>query len=143
MILDWTHFHNFHWEMVNGLKISLFLELIVVLLRIKKYFLFIGEGPSQGWHNTKITAKAKYTINVTKLKNKICLSLNYNGSNCFLCANRIRINPSKEKYPVLSCIFCLCSISEDFSVDSMKKLNWIDRCMIFQLVIILLILVVL
>ena len=123
MILDWTHFHNFLCEMVNGLKMLLFLELLVVLLRIKKYVLLLAEGPTQGLYNTTITAKAKYSIDATKLKNKIILSLNYNGSNCFLCANGIRINPSKEKYPVLSCIFCLSSISKDFLVGSVKNLN--------------------
>ena len=76
MILDLTNVQNFHCQMVNGLKILLFLELIVVFLRIliirKKYDLFLGEGPTQRLDNTTITAKAEYSINVTKLKNRTC-----------------------------------------------------------------------
>ena len=76
MILGLTNVQNFHCQMVNGLKILLFLELIVVFLRIliirKKYDLFLGEGPTQRLDNTTITAKAEYSINVTKLKNRTC-----------------------------------------------------------------------
>ena len=76
MILGLTNVQNFHCQMVNGLKMLLFLELIVVFLRIliirKKYDLFLGEGPTQRLDNTTITAKAEYSINVTKLKNKTC-----------------------------------------------------------------------
>ena len=133
MILGLMHVHNFHFQMVNGLKILLFLELIVVFLRIliirKKYDLFLGEGPTQRLDNTTITAKAVYSINVTKLKNRTCWSLNYNETNWFLYTNGIKTNPFKAKDPVLSCILRLCIISGDFSVDNMKKLNWMKGCL--------------
>ena len=41
----------------------------------KKDIPVIGEGPTQGLDDTKITAKAKYSINFTKSRNKFCLSL--------------------------------------------------------------------
>ena len=109
--------------MSNGecVKNFIVLELVVVFLRILIIGTLLGEGSTQGLDNITITAKAEYSINVTKSKNKICLSLNYNGSNCFLYTNGIKVNPFKAKDPVLSSILRLCSISEDFSVDNIKN----------------------
>ena len=41
----------------------------------KKDIPVIGEGPTQGLDDTKITAEAKYSINFTKSRNKFCLIL--------------------------------------------------------------------
>ena len=50
-----------------------------------KYIVILGEGPTQGLDDTKLTAEAKYSIKFTQLNKKFCLSLHYNGSNSFIC----------------------------------------------------------
>ena len=50
-----------------------------------KYIVILGEGPTQGLDDTKLTAEAKYSIKFTQLNRKFCLSLHYNGSNSFIC----------------------------------------------------------
>ena len=50
---------------------SLFLELILAhlcILIIKEKKLTLGEGPSQGLDNTRLTAESKYSINFTQIK---------------------------------------------------------------------------
>ena len=46
--------YNFYYLVVDGAKMSLFLELII--------------GPTQGLDDTTITAEAKYSINFTELR---------------------------------------------------------------------------
>ena len=70
IVLDLMHVHNFHGQMVAGVKIFLYLESLIVLLCmliIKKYIyiLALSEGPTQGLCNTTITAEAKHPINFT------------------------------------------------------------------------------
>ena len=50
---------------------------------IKKDILVLDEVLTQGLHNNMIIAKAKYSINFSKLQRKLCLSHPYNGSNIF------------------------------------------------------------
>ena len=38
-----------------------------------KYTLSLGEGPTQGLHDTSLTAEAKYPINFIQSKKKICI----------------------------------------------------------------------
>ena len=54
IVLDSMHVHNFYYLVVDGAKMSLFLELII--------------GPTQGLDDTTITAEAKYSINFTELR---------------------------------------------------------------------------
>ena len=49
----------------------------------KKDILTLGKGPTQGLDNTTLTAEAEYSINITEQRNKFCLRLHYNGSNCY------------------------------------------------------------
>ena len=44
----------------------------------KKDILVLGIGPTQGLEHT-LTAEKMYLINFTVTKNKLCLSLHYNG----------------------------------------------------------------
>ena len=44
----------------------------------------LGEGPSQGFDDTTLTAKAKYPINFTQPRKRFVLSLHCNGSKSFL-----------------------------------------------------------
>ena len=65
----------------------LFLVWTIVYQRtliIKKDILDLGEGSTDGIDNAAITTEAKYSVNNTKSKKKICLSLHCTESNSFL-----------------------------------------------------------
>ena len=49
----------------------------------KEYTLVFVKEPTQGLGDTPMTTEAKYSINFTVSKNKICLSLHFYGSNSF------------------------------------------------------------
>ena len=70
MVLDLMHVHNFHWQMVNGVKMLLFLVLIVVLLRMlitrNKISYVFGEGPTERLDDTTTTTETKLSITITK-----------------------------------------------------------------------------
>ena len=44
----------------------------------------LGEGPSQGFDDTTLTAETKYPINFTQPRKRFVLSLHCNGSKSFL-----------------------------------------------------------
>ena len=48
-----------------------------------KYISVLGVGPTQGLDDTTLEAKAKYSINFSKPKKILCLSLYYNESYSF------------------------------------------------------------
>ena len=55
-------------------------------------------------------------------RNKFCLSLHYNGANSYLFVNGTEITKFKTKdSETVATPLCLASISEDWSVDNMKK----------------------
>ena len=63
-----------------------------------------------------------YSINVTENNKKICLSLHFNGDNSYLFANGKEIIKFKAKdSKIVPNTLCLGNISEDFSVENMKK----------------------
>ena len=63
-----------------------------------------------------------YLINFTKEKTKFCLSLHYNGANSYLFVNGTKIIKFKAKDSEINPYeLCLGNISEDWSVDNMKK----------------------
>ena len=72
------------------------------------------------------------------------LSLHYNTANNVLYAIGVKVYQFKSKdseiklYPL-----CLGTISKNFAIDNMKKLDYMKSCTIFLLIIILLILVIL
>ena len=76
-------------QILSGVKMLLFSEFIITLLctltMIKKDILVLDEVLTQGLDNNMIIAKAKYSINFSKLQSKFCLSHPYNGSNIFFC----------------------------------------------------------
>ena len=63
----------------------------------RKDILVLGESPMQGLDNTTITAEAKYSINFTISREKICLSPHFNGSSSFLFVNAAKYINSKQK----------------------------------------------
>ena len=57
----------------------------------RKDILIFGKGPIQGLDDTKLTAETKCSIILKRSNIKFCLSLHYNGSNCFLFVNATKI----------------------------------------------------
>ena len=76
----------------------------------------LGKYFIQGINDTTIYAEKTYSINFTKSKVKVCLSLHYNGNNSYLFVNGTEICKFKAKdseivpYPL-----CMGNISKDLS----------------------------
>ena len=63
-----------------------------------------------------------HSLNFTVTNKKFCLSLHYNGANSYLFANGTEIYKFKAKdSEIVVGPICLGNISEDWSVDNMKK----------------------
>ena len=79
IILDLMHAHYFHCQLVSRIKISLFFGMgnsfSVFADKRKKDILVLGEAPIDGLDNISIIAEAKYLVNITKSRKKICLSI--------------------------------------------------------------------
>ena len=92
-----------------------------IIIIKKKHILILGKSPTQGLDHT-LTAEKMYSINFTLTKNKLCLSLHYNGPNSYLFANGTEIYKFKAKVPeIVATPLCLGNISKDWSLDNMKK----------------------
>ena len=65
-----------------------------------------------------------YSINFTVTGKKFCLSLDYNGANCYLFVNGTEIIKFKAKdSEIVATPLCLGNISKDWSVNNIKKLD--------------------
>ena len=84
-----------------------------------KNILILGKGPTQGLNHT-LAAETQYSINFTRPGIKSCLSLRYNGSNCFLFVNATKTYQFKAKDPEKKYPLCLGNISGDFSANNIK-----------------------
>ena len=62
-----------------------------------KDILILGEGPTQGLDDTKLTAEAKYLINSTQSGKRFVFSLHYNGSSSFLFVNATKVYQFKAR----------------------------------------------
>ena len=63
-----------------------------------------------------------YSINFTELNKKLFLSLHYHGANSYLFANGTEIHKFKAKdSEIVATPLCLGNISNDWSLDNMKK----------------------
>ena len=92
----------------------------------KKKILILCRGPTQGLEHT-LSAEKMYSISFTENNKKLCLSLHYNGTNCYLLVNGIEIYKFKPKdSEIVATALCLGNISKDWIVDNTKKtgLNW-------------------
>ena len=98
-----------------------------------KDIVILGEGPTQGLDNTRLTAEPKYRINFTHTGKTFVLSIHYNGSNSFLLLNATKIYQFKAKDSEMkNYALCLGNISKDFTINNMKKKNRIKRsCKVF------------
>ena len=109
----------------------------------KKDILVLGMGSTQGLELT-LAAEKMYSINFTVTKNKFCLTLHYNGANSYLFVNGIEIYKLEAKdSEIVASPLCLGYISNDWSIDNMKKLGLMDMCMILVLIMVLLMLMIL
>ena len=54
-------------------------------------------GPTQGLHDTTLTAEVKYPIHFTQSRKRFVLNLHYNGSNSFLFVNDTNVYQFKAK----------------------------------------------
>ena len=87
-----------------------------------KDILILGEGPTQGWDDTTLTADTKYLINFTQPRKKFALILICIGSNSFLFVNATKIYQCKAKESeVKDYALCLGTIWKDFTVNNLKK----------------------
>ena len=69
-----------------------------------------------------INCRKKYSINFTENNKKFCLSLHYNGANCYSFVNGTEIIKFKAKdCEIVATPLCLGNISKDFSIDNIKK----------------------
>ena len=56
-----------------------------------KNILILCEGFTHGLEDTRLYAGKMHLINFTAARKKLCLSLNYNGDNSYLCVNGTEI----------------------------------------------------
>ena len=69
-----------------------------------------------------LTAEVKYPINFTQSGKRFVLSLQYNGSNCFLFVNATKVYQLKAKNSeIKDYALCLGNVSKDFIINNMKK----------------------
>ena len=81
----------------------------------------LGKGHAQGLEYTLAAEKLRL-INFSKENTKFRLSLHYNGPNSYLFVNGTEIIKFKAKdSEIKAYLLCLGNISNDWSVDNMKK----------------------
>ena len=72
--------------------------------------------------STHYLLKKMYSINLTKINTKFCLSLHYNRANSYLFVNGTEIHKFTAKdSEIVPNNLCLRNISKDFSASNMKK----------------------
>ena len=108
-----------------------------------KDIFILGEGLTQGLDGTTLTAEAIYPINFTKPNKRFVLNLHYNGSNSFLFVNTTKICQFKAKdSEIKDYALFLGNISNDFTIDNIKKTGLKGNVKVFLLILILLILMI-
>ena len=96
--------------------------------------LIVGKGPTQGLDYHLLIPNAECPINFSEKGNKFCLHLHYNGRNSYLFVNGLKIYQFKEKdFELNAYPLCLGNISKYFTVNNIKKLDYMHICMIFRI----------
>ena len=89
----------------------------------KKDILILGKGSTQGLRHT-LAAEKLYSISFTKKNTKFCLSLIFSRANSYLFVNGTEIIKFKVKgSEIAAYLLCLRNISNDWSLDHMKKMD--------------------
>ena len=87
----------------------------------------LGEVSTQGLYDTTLTVEAKYPISFRQSGKTFALSLHYNGSNSFLFVNARKVYQFKAKnLEIKYHALCLRNISEDFTINNLKKIGLKD-----------------
>ena len=68
-----------------------------MLITRKKKILILGEGHTQESDGTTLIAENMYSIILSAIRKKFCLSLHYNGANSYLFINGTEILKFKAK----------------------------------------------
>ena len=91
----------------------------------KNSFLVLGEGPTYAVNGNFGSQEKKLSINLTKTKKKLCLSLHYTDDNSCLFINRKEIFKFKADNKNLNfpTQFCLRSISNEFGALESKEVS--------------------
>ena len=101
----------------------------------KKYILNLGNGPTVGLDDTTLTPEKEYLINFTKQHRKLCLCLHCNGADGYVFINVVEIHKFEEKDSEINAsLSCLGNVSKDFSVDNMKKQDYMGMSMVLVLI---------
>ena len=101
-----------------------------VYVNKKKNILVFGEGQTQGFNDTTVTAETKYAIDLTQSRERFALNLYHNGSNSFLFVNAVNMYQFKAKdsqtkpYP-------LCLGDRKTQTITRRKQSLKDMCMLF------------
>ena len=65
---------------------------ICILIKKNKDILILGDGPTQGFDDTTLTAEAIYPVSFAQLDKRFVLILHYNSSKSFLFVNTTKID---------------------------------------------------
>ena len=63
-----------------------------------KDILILGEEPTQGSGNTRLTAEGIYPVNFTQQNKRFILSVHFNGTNGFLFVNATKISIKSKRF---------------------------------------------
>ena len=96
-----------------------------------KHIFILRKGPTHILNNTSLTVETQNSINFTQPNRRFALSLYCNGSKSFFFFNATKIYQFKAKNPeIKDYALCLGNISNDFTINNMKK-NRMKRSYIF------------
>ena len=108
----------------------------------KEDILIHGKDSTQGLEHT-LTSEKMYSINFTVTKKKFCLSLHYNWASSCLLVNGTEIYKFKAQHSKnVAAPLSIVNLSNDWTVDNMKKLDLTVMFMILALIMMLLMLMI-
>ena len=92
------------------------------ILGMKKDILILGEGSTKRLDDITLSTEKKFSIDFRESRKNFCLSLRYNGANCYLFVDGVgTIKFEAKGTEIKPALLCMGSTSKDFSVDSIKK----------------------
>ena len=105
-----------------GINIGVDMSCSVHVDNKKKDILILGEGSTKRLDDITLTTEKKFSIDFRESRKNFCLSLRYNGANCYLFVDGVgTIKFKAEGTEIKPALLCMGSTSKDFSVDSIKK----------------------
>ena len=88
----------------------------------KKDILILGETPTYGLDDAKLTVEKEYCIKFAKQHRTFCFSLHYKGMNSYIFVNSIEIHKIKVKDSEIDAApSILGNVSKGFLVDNVQK----------------------